>query len=218
MKIVECGNSWLIEDQLNAELLNEIKCFFDNHLEFLYKDKKGYSTKGKNSEQYWIQKNGKDKFYYSNNEYKNIEQKFRKEIHGRLKAASLLRNEEIELYQSSSWSVIGDEGSYHTVHNHSTEGRMDGIVTVLYLNVPKSICDNSSNSIFLIFNVEPSVNFINSTCPSIYNVDPKDGTLLIFPPHIPHGTYPQTKGIRQTFNVDYVFKYKNKTINDISYV
>lgn len=53
MNIIEYGNSWLIEDQLNAKLLNEIKDFFDNHLEFLHKDKKGCSTTGNNVEQYF---------------------------------------------------------------------------------------------------------------------------------------------------------------------
>ena len=147
MNILEYGNSWLIEDQLSVELLNEIKDFFYNHLEFLYKDKEGYSTIGNNVEQYWIEKKGKKQFHYKNQEYENIEQKFRKEIHERLKAASLLRNEKIELEQNGSWSVIGEEDSYHKIHTHS-DARMDGISTVLYLNVPESKSDDQSNSIF----------------------------------------------------------------------
>ena len=64
MKIAEYGNNWLIEDQLDNELLNDIKNFFDKHLEFLHKDKEGYSTTGDNAEQYWIKKKGKKPFYY----------------------------------------------------------------------------------------------------------------------------------------------------------
>ena len=52
MKIIEYGNNWFIEDQLDNELLNDIKCFFDKNLEFLYADKEDYSTQGENSEQY----------------------------------------------------------------------------------------------------------------------------------------------------------------------
>jgi len=215
MNIIEYGTSWLIEDQLNTELLNEIKDFFDNHLEFLYKDKEGYSTTGNNAEQYWIEKKGEKQFYYKNQEYENIEQKFRKEIHERLKAASLLRKDEIELKQNTAWTVIGEEGSYHTVHTHS-DSRMDGIVTVLYLNVP------TSNSIFditlfLVLHTDQSSHFISQSCPNIKHINPKVGKLLIFPNHIPHGTYPQTKGIRQTFNVDYLFQYKQKSQNNINY-
>ena len=33
---------------------------------------------------------------------------------------------------------------------------------------------------------------------------------MIFPPHIPHGTYPQTKGIRQSFNLDYELEFDEK--------
>lgn len=216
MNIIEYGTSWLIEDQLNTELLNEIKDFFKNHLEFLYKDKEGYSTTGNNAEQYWIEKKGEKQFYYKNQEYENIEKKFRKEIHGRLKAASLLRTEEIKLQQNTAWTVIGEEGSYHTVHTHS-DSIMDGIVTVLYLNVPDSESDSTSNSIFLVLHTDPSSHFTSQSCSSTKHIKSEVGKLLIFPNHIPHGTYPQTKGIRQTFNVDYSFEFKPKSQNNINY-
>jgi len=216
MNIIEYGTSWLIEDQLNAELLNEIKDFFENHLEFLYKDKKGYSTTGSHAEQYWIEKKGEKQFYYSNQEYQNIEQQFRKEIYERLKKASLLRKDEIELKQNTAWTVIGEEGSYHTVHTHS-DSRIDGIVTVLYLNVPDCESVDTSNSIFLVLHADPSSHFVSQSCSGVLHINPKVGKLLIFPNHIPHGTYPQTKGIRQTFNVDYLFQYKQKSQNNINY-
>lgn len=213
MGIIEYGTSWLLEDQLNIELLNEIKNFIENNLEFLHKDKTGYSTKGNNAEQYWIKKGGKNEFQYSNQEYENIKQKFRKKVYERLEKASILRKEEIELGENSVWTVIGEEGSYHTTHTHSNyiTGGMGGITTVLYLNVPKSDSDDKSNSIFLVLHTDPPSNFIISPCPHIIHIKPKIGKLLIFPNHIPHGTYPQTKGIRQTFNVDYHFNIKSKS-------
>ena len=73
MKIAEYGNNWLIEDQLDNQLLNDIKNFFDKHLEFLHNDKEGYSTTGDNAEQYWIQKQGEKPFFYKNKEYEEIE-------------------------------------------------------------------------------------------------------------------------------------------------
>ena len=208
MKIIEYGTNWLIEDQLKNELLNDIKKFFDNHLEYLHTDKEEYSTTGDNAEQYWINKKGKKRFYYKNKEYEDIERRFRKEIHGRLKAASLLKTDDIQLRQSTAWTVIGEEGSYHKIHTHG-DGLIDGVSVVLYLNVPDS--KDASNSICLVLHTDPSSKFINKSCPSVHHIKPEVGKVLIFPHHIPHGTYPQTKGIRQTFNIDYQFSRESKS-------
>lgn len=212
MKIAEYGNNWLIEDQLDNQLLNDIKNFFDKHLEFLHNDKEGYSTTGDNAEQYWIQKQGEKPFFYKNKEYEEIEKRFRQAIHGRLKAASFLKPDDIQLRQGTAWTVIGEEGSYHKIHTHG-EGEMGGISVVLYLNVPDY---DMSNNIFLVLHTDPSSEFFNKSCPSCYEVKPKIGKILIFPFHIPHGTYPQTKGIRQTFNVDYRVSWKSKSLLNYS--
>ena len=216
MKIIEYGNNWLIEDKLDNELLNDIKNFFDKNLEFLYSDKEGYSTTGKNAEQYWIEKLGKKPFYYKNKEYEDIERRFRKGIHGRLKSASLLKSDDIQLRQSTAWTVIGKEGSYHTIHTHS-DGIIGGVSVVLYLNVPESEDENKSNSIFLVLHTDPSSDFLRSSCDNIIHVKPEVGKVLIFPYNIPHGTYPQTKGIRQTFNVDYIF-IESESSHSLNYV
>jgi len=215
MNIIETGTSWVIEDKLNSKLLNEIKEFLNNHLEFLYKDKKGYSTTGDNAEQYWIEKKGDPPFFHKNSEYDAIEKKFKKEIHGRLRAASLLRNEEIEIEQGTAWTVIGEEGSYHTVHNHS-DGILNGVVVVLYLNMPEKV-ETNANSIFLILHTNPSNPYISNPMSGVHHISPEVGTLLIFPNHILHGTYPQTKGIRQTFNIDYRFTIKPKPKSTLNY-
>ena len=207
MKIIEYGNNWLIEDQLDDELLNDIKNFFDKNLEYLYTDKEDYSTTGDNAEQYWIEKLGKKPFYFKNKEYEDIERKFREGIYGRLKAASLFKTDDIQLRQSTAWTVIGEEGSYHSIHTHG-DGMMDGVSVVLYLNVPNF---DKSNSIFLVLHTDPSSKFLDKGCPSCYEVIPEVGKVLIFPYHIPHGTYPQTKGIRQTFNIDYQFSRESKS-------
>ena len=208
MEIIECGNNWLIIDQLDNEFLDEIKNFLDKHLEFLHNDKENYSTTGDNAEQYWIKKNGEKSFHFKNKEYEDIERRFREGIHGRLKAASLLKTDNVQLQQSTAWTVIGEEGSYHTIHTHA-EGRLEGISVVFYLNVPDS--EDNSNSIFLVFHADPSSYFISQGCPSYHHIKPEAGKVLIFPWNIPHGTYPQTKGIRQTFNVDYKFSMKSKS-------
>ena len=209
MNIIEYGNNWLIEDQLNNELLDDIKDFFDKNLYSLYNDKEGYSTTGDNAEQYWVEKKGEKPFYFKNKKYEDIERRFRKGIHGRLKAASFLRSDDIQLRQGSAWTVVGEEGSYHIFHTHG-DGLIDGVSVVLYLNVPESEHDKS-NSICLVLHTDPASPFLHKACPNVYHVNPEVGTLLIFPYHVPHGTYPQTKGIRQTFNIDYNFSMKSKS-------
>ena len=209
MNFIQNGNNWLIEDQLDDQLVNDIKYFFDKNLDFLHEDSKDYSTTG-NAKQFWIEKRGRKPFRYKTKESENIERRFRKQIYERLKAVSFLKNNDIQLYQRTLWTVIGEEGSYHTIHNHG-DGKMDEISTVLYLNVPESKYEGKSNSICLILHTNPSNHFIANSCPGIYHITPKVGKLLIFPHHIPHGTYPQTKGIRQTFNVDYSFSIGSKS-------
>ena len=208
MKIIEYGNNWLIEDQLDNELLNDIKNFFDKHLDFLHSDKEGYSTTGDNAKQYWIEKIGENPFYYKNKEHEDIQRRLKKEIYGRLKAASLLKIDNVGLKQNGAWTVIGQEGSYHTIHDHC-EGRINGISIVLYLNVPEP--KHKSNSTYFVFHTNPTSDYIKEGCNSIIHINPEVGKVLIFPLHIPHGTYPQTKGIRQTFNIDFDFVFNSKS-------
>ncbi len=214
MNVFEYGNNWLIEDQLDNELLKYIKNFFDKNLEFLYNDKKVYSTTGDNVEQYWIEKRGEKPVYYKNKEYEDIERRFRKEILGRLKAAHFAKDDNIQLHQSTAWTIIGEEGSYHKIHTHCN-GLARGISVVLYLNVPE--IKDESNYLFLVLHTDPSSEFLRSSCDNIIHVKPEVGKVLIFPFNIPHGTYPQTKGIRQTFNVDYIF-IESESSHSLNYV
>ena len=209
MKFFESGCSWLIEDQLDNQLVNDIKYFFDKNLESLHQNSKDYSTSG-NAKQFWIEKGGDESFHHKSKEYENIELRFRKQIYAKLKSVSLLKKGVTGLHQKSAWTIIGEEGSYHTIHNHSVS-TMDEISTVLYLNVPESKCEDKSNYIFLVLHTDPSNHFTTKGCPSFHHIKPEVGKVLIFPHHIPHGTYPQTKGIRQTFNIDYSFTMGSKS-------
>lgn len=214
MKIIESGPNWLIQDNIDINLLSEVNEFLKNNLKFLVKGKKGYSTKGHNAEQYWIKKSGRN-LIYNVSEYDNLEKKIKKEVYERLKKASLLKkfeNSYVDIVNQSAWTVIGEEGSYHVVHNHS-QGEMITISSVLYLNVPEKLEENeeNDNSIFLILHANPSSSFTNNPIPDIHHIYPEIGTILIFAGHINHGTYPQTKGIRQTFNLDYKFDFISKS-------
>lgn len=205
MKIYENGSNWVIEDYLNEELVNEISYIIEKNLNNLYKDKEGYSTKGKNAYQYWFT-NGKHNIDYKDVEFIKFKEKYKEQIFNRLKKSDILSKNiisDIKMYDNNCWTVIGEENSYHTVHQHCS-GNMNGISTVLYLKVPLLETTYPENNIFLLMNSGPNSDFYENK-PGVIDINPEVGKLLIFPNWIYHGTYPQSKGIRQTFNLDYFF-------------
>jgi hypothetical protein len=240
MKIYQNGNNWIIEDQLNEELVKKITTItdaiqrtpsyfgtpitvIDENLNNFPKLKKSYSSQRKNAEQYWLIKKDKDNdFYFQNKNFENIKKEYKVNILNRLKKSNLLRQnlKSLDIDIKNCWTVVGKENSFHTPHFHNY-GLVSGISTLLYLNVPESNIENlPENNLFLIMNSGPNNEFYNSN-PKIISINPEVGKLLIFPDWIIHGTHPQTKGIRQTFNIDYYFTFDgdNKKIlnNNLNY-
>lgn len=230
MKIYENRNNWIIEDQLDNKLVEKITNIINENLNNLLKLKEGYSTKGKNAEQYWLIKrercrtilvnntNQTSNFYFKNKDFEDVKKEYKYNILNRLKKSNLL-NEKIKnlnIIESCGWSVVGEENSFHPAHSHSYEV-LDGISAILYLNVPKSNVENScENDIFLIMDSGSNSRLYNSN-KNIIEINPEVGKLLIFPSWIIHGTYPQSKGIRQTFNMDYQFTFGEKTKKTFKY-
>jgi hypothetical protein len=214
MKVFQDKECWFIEDYLDDSIIEEIRTIIQENLNNLYKNKEGYSTTGKNAEQYWLI-HQKDDFFVQDSRFYDFEKKYKNQILNRIKAADLFdeRNkEDIDLKHINAWSVIGEENSYHTIHCHN-EGIFDGISTLVYLEVPETnVKDEPENDIFLVTRVG-SGNPFYYKIPPYSSINPEVGKLLIFPDWVLHGTYPQTKGIRQTFNIDYrlILKQKNKT-------
>jgi hypothetical protein len=93
----------------------------------------------------------------------------------------------VETAPVSAWTVLGEEGGYHTCHKHNDN---DDISTVLYLAVPEETNDKQGAIYFF------AENYLTVHIP-------KPGELLIFPVTMHHGTYPQGKGLRQTLNIDF---------------
>lgn len=217
MKIYENGKNWVIEDQLNPSLVSEISNILEKNHNQLFKDKEGYSTQGKNAEQYWII-NSQKKFCTNNNEFYEFVEKYQNQILSRVNKSGLLDEETKNLMSlkcNDSWTVIAEEHSYHTIHHHNGYGY--GISTVLYINVPDTnVEDEQDNNIFFAMNcgVKPRF-YLNQ--PSCLTINPEVGKLLIFPDWILHGTYPQTKGIRQTFNMDFRIDIKEEKSKSIKY-
>jgi hypothetical protein len=215
MKIYENGNNWVIEDQLNEDLVTKINNLIDENLNGLLKFKKGHSTRGKNAEQYWLIKN--NDFYFKNKNFEDIKIEYKSQILNRLKKSNILNEkiqEKIDLKNENCWSVIGEENSYHTPHYHGASG--DGISTLVYLKVPETnIEEEPENNLFLLMNADANNNFYYKNYKAI-DINPVVGKLLIFPDWIIHGTCPQSKGIRQTFNIDYLFIHKKQN-NNLNY-
>jgi hypothetical protein len=215
MKIYENGSNWVIEDQLNEKLVEKINNLIDENLNGLLKLKEGYSTTGKNVEQYWFKKN--NDFYFKNKNFEDIKIDYKSQILNRLKKSNILNEEmykKIDLENKDCWSVIGEENSYHTPHSHNGNGYE--VSTLVYLKVPETNIENESeNNLFLLMDANTKNNFYNNK-PSTIIINPIVGKLLIFPDWIIHGTCPQSKGIRQTFNMQYTLinkKIKNNNLN-----
>lgn len=211
MRLFVNKSCWVINDYLDSSLVEVIKIIIQENLNNLSKNKEGYSTKGKNAEQYWLI-NQKDNFFVNDPRFYEFEKEYKNQISNRIKAADLFdekRREDINLNCINSWSVIGEENSYHTMHCHN-EGIFDGISTLVYLEVPETnIEDEPENNIFLATHVGPKNPYYYENTPTL-SINPEVGKLLIFPDWVLHGTYPQTKGIRQTFNIDYRIVPANK--------
>lgn len=212
MKVYCNHSAWIIEHHLEDDFVEEIKAFIQDNLDQLIEDTKGYSTTGEEARQYWLI-NNKRNMFYQHPKFFELINKYTHKILNRIKKAGVLikdTKDEVNLSPLSSWSVIGEEGSFHTVHDHG--GAIDGISSLLYLEVPENNKENEhENNLFLITHVGPKSALIHENCFSL-EVNPEVGKLLIFPNWIPHGTYPQTKGIRQTFNVNYEL-FKNDLSN-----
>lgn len=119
-----------------------------------------------------------------------------------------------ELHACSAWTVIGEEGSYHTAHEH---GPMN-VSSVTYIKVPQQRRtleelqalepstekpnDQPYGQIFFVMDGGP-YNTLSTPNYRILHITPQEGMIIIFPSWMIHGVYPQAAGTRQTLNIDF---------------
>jgi hypothetical protein len=110
-----------------------------------------------------------------------------------------------KLHACSAWTVTGEEGSYHTVHEH---GPMN-VCSVTYLKVPPAPPINEdklenpvSGQIYFIMHAD-GYNPLSVPNFRVLHITPQEGMIVIFPSWMLHGVYPQGPGIRQTLNIDF---------------
>ena len=105
------------------------------------------------------------------------------------------------LKPTSCWSVSGEEGSYHRIHRHMPFNGEDvektnRISTILYLDTPPKTRVADGDFYFVI----KENNEIKS-----YSIEPKVGDFIVMSANVFHGTYPQSKGLRRTLNMDFIY-------------
>jgi hypothetical protein len=105
------------------------------------------------------------------------------------------------LKPTSCWSVSGEEGSYHRIHRHMPFNGEDvektnRISTVLYLDIPSKTNVADGDFYFVV----KENNEIKS-----YSIEPKVGDFIVMSANVFHGTYPQSKGLRITLNMDFIY-------------
>lgn len=190
---------WLLRAKYSN--YNFVKSTIDKVVETLPLDNISQkSTRGNNSKQYKILEEKIDLIINDYSYFLNNLPQLKEKLNGK------------KLKFLSSWLVCGNEGSYHTLHQHnpSTDGgdsftNTFNIATVLYLDVPKH---NSTDS----FDLEGDMYFMTLRDGYIKKnvITPEEGDFIIMPTYLWHGVYPQKKGLRRTLNMDFeVVDYEN---------
>ena len=155
-KLYEYSPNWLLEIDINDDkFIDEVNSFIDKNLNNFFCSKDGLSTKGKKSQQYWIHQPPKINYLHDEN-YVFIENHVKEIVYKSMIDADILskkvKNNKYILTHTNSWVVIGEEGGYHTIHDHGSDPF--GLSTVLYTKVPnldnfsEEQIDNNSGNIF----------------------------------------------------------------------
>ena len=173
-------NDWIIIDNMNINGFSKIIRKSIKNTNPICIDSK--STTGGKAKQY-------DLFNYIKNNF--IIDKVKETILLNLESSLKLKLKNLKLL--SAWTVLGYEHSYHSLHKHNE--RKNHIASVLYLNVPPSKRIKRDGTFFYVYKKNQEINYGSH--------EPKIGDLIIFPVWLWHGAYPQSKGLRQTLNLDF---------------
>ena len=192
MQINDPKNEWLIKSKIKV---NHIHKQIMNNLDLFDKeDVTLKSTRGDLSKQYRIFLNEPEDLYNFNDRLK-IVLPFIYEI-SKIVSEILKENfnENRNLNLDAVWMVMGEKGGYHRIHHHNHRSEnLDKVSVVVYLKVP----DNNIGDIFNVLHKN------NGEKIDVIETTPEEGNILIFPKQVLHGTYPQSKGLRQTLNFDF---------------
>lgn len=191
------GINWIIESYLDKDSVEQLKKEINSNLDLLHKNTYSSALQGKNSTQYWIYDHQVHPKFF-NQKFTELMYHLKDGVNDALVSYNLTKNTSIKF--ESAWSIIGDKNTYCRIHNHPN---IDGVSSVLYLQVPEVVKEEDLNSpqgqIYFVLNSDNSTDDLDS---QVIHITPEVGKLLIFPNWLLHGTYPQMEGARQTLNTN----------------
>jgi hypothetical protein len=106
---------------------------------------------------------------------------------------------------SAVWTINGYENAFHEIHSHTprnilfNKGRPFGISVSIYLTVPTVVDPLRTGNLYAVLQDRNKDNYT-------FSHHPEEGDVLIFPSWIYHGTVPQSPGLRQTLNFDFILE------------
>ena len=125
------------------------------------------------------------------------------------------KQDSFSLKMLKSWAIEGGKNTYHTLHYHlphdtrekvasliaekDDSGLTKYVSVVCYLSVPDlPVTDLERQSGRFVY-----IKVNDLGIPEPRHVQPQIGDVLVFPSSLLHGSYPHSKGLRQTFSCDY---------------
>jgi len=189
--MLEFKKDWLIIDRIDVTDINLAidKIIKDYDVELM----EGVSTHGKNSKQYKL-----NQYLKNHRILKIVKDKIKNLLHNKF-------NHSPNLNLVSAWTVKGQEHGFHVLHKHDYsirshiyEDKTMHIASVTYLSMPEPIQESLSretNNFYCVLNRNGETGY--------YTYKPVVGDIIVFPIWLWHGAYPQSKGLRQTLNIDF---------------
>ena len=196
--IVNQGLNWIITDHIAD--LDPIKRMVSG---VTSEDWSAYTTaKGRKSRQHYIINPSwmPSQVHQEPEGWDNIKSWYEDQVKKTLIHHGLLPSNWNGLTAKRAWTVIGEEGSYHTIHDHGP----NSVCSITYLEVPeKNQDDDKAGQTYFVLQSD-TYHPLTPVKHKVVHISPKQGMIVIFPSWLLHGVYPQGIGIRQTLNVDFV--------------
>jgi hypothetical protein len=194
--IIECENNWIIFDNLkNVSDLKNLIEDIDTTDYSEYTTATGNSTQRSFTHSYstW----GPPEKIKGSGLWEEVKIKYEDIVKDLLVKYKKFDENHKNLSIEIGWTVTGEEGSYHTIHEHGN----DGVSVIVYTEVPKheDIFDNGM--VYFVLQSDYHDGFM-SPFQRLPRFSPEEGLILIFPSWVVHGTYPQKEGTRTTVSFD----------------
>ena len=194
-------DNWVLETYFDPTVTNSLKEIVNSNRDCLYENTESSAVRGLNSIQYWIYHHKMQPKFFDKTFEDGIK-KLKEHVKSNLLQHNVIKDESLDY--EGIWSIIGNEGSYCMIHDHTN---ISGISAVLYLQTPgydpQHHLEDAQGQIYFVLNSDNSEDFESKVC----HILPDVGKVLIFPNWLLHGTHPQAKGDRQTLNINFFTSY-----------